>query len=1204
MTGHAFFRLEGEIMRTPLKKGTIIRVPGEVLYEINGEPIGGGGGSIIYPVWKYLPDENPSYQKSPILYALKECFPLSSKYNFYRNDFGEIQPITEKYLAQAKQMQLAENTVTGEIYHTGFRLTPVLESFQEIEISQDSGVTFHKVCNSISIMESLSEKGRSLKSYLKEKKHLPADQTFRIIEQILYAVREVHNAGYLHLDLQDGNIFLKGTLEDGSGMISLIDFGSSRKRMEDGLCEAIADCVLYSTPGFSAPEIYSGNDGTLRLGAEADIYSIGYLMLLMLTGHRFLAGEISSNKTGRYIPRFSIRKTKCPKHLIERMQSILAKALSCRREDRYTGAEEMLKDVTAFLAMLSPYRNPLSAAEYDAFICYKHGTLDTPAARELRNALERYRGGRFFGQRPIRNVFLDEGELASCADFGERIREALKNAEWLIVICSKDTKDSPWVNDEIQTFLEYHDASHILTVVTEGEPKDVFPGALQKHGMDENSLFAADARGQNTKQVLKKIRGDVKLKIAAPILHTTFDTLKQRGKLYTIKKTFAVSCICLLALTAFFGYAAVKSKEIAKQAVQLADEHKAALQGQALYLSKQAEESYESQDVVGAISQALQAYDLLAEEDLFLPELMQTLTKSMGVYTVPSNAKELMTAKGVFSIEGKIQFGVYFLDEEGNYLFTSDDSCVYLWDTDTCQCVKTITAPWSMVRSDGNMLMDRQNRYLIAVPNEAACYDYEQESYVWNYKFDQDELVTGITVSDDKTRIAVITDRKLYLLDSADGRVLRTSVCTDTDFAVLRNIAPAIASDNSRIAFVRVKEEEEGTCLYEIVMYDMAEDGYTVVSSFQSNDPFGFTEIRIGFTDMDQLFVLHGSGVNTVYKSSVYKYYSEKKMMTAGMYDADEKRMLWETEKDYMALYEGMMMFDIEYRSRLAEVLLYGNHCEILDRTTGEILDSYETDVPIIQAWCEEGTIVLVLQNGTLLYHADDKERLEGYAYFPDNLEMCYKAGADYYIKCDDKIIKYRQGVYDAGYESCTQLPQNLQYPSQDTEISSEDGRYRLYIEGNYVVMEDQKEQSRKALETEESPMSLCWMQESEKLLVGFADRVSLYDAHTKTWLDTEMLESSTFVFSAWQKLDASTVLYVGSTYSYALDVREDAVGILYTLKNFAAYDATEDVFYFESEEYDMDRLNEGMYSEGAEYGRIRRYSMEEVIEMARERMR
>lgn len=66
---------------------------------------------------------------------------------------------------------------------------------------------------------------------------------------------------------------------------------------------------------------------------------------------------------------------------------------------------------------------------------------------------------------------MDEGELSSCSDFGLQIREALKNSGWLIVICSSETKDSPWVNLEIKTFLEFHDRSRILAVVTEENRK-------------------------------------------------------------------------------------------------------------------------------------------------------------------------------------------------------------------------------------------------------------------------------------------------------------------------------------------------------------------------------------------------------------------------------------------------------------------------------------------------------------------------------------------------------------------------------------------------------------------------------------------------------------------------------------------------------------------------------------------------------------
>ena len=82
-------------MRTALKAGTSIRVPGNILYQITGGPIGEGGGGILYPVRKYLPDGSGAYTESPISYAMKECFPLSAKYRFSRADTGEIRPQKE-----------------------------------------------------------------------------------------------------------------------------------------------------------------------------------------------------------------------------------------------------------------------------------------------------------------------------------------------------------------------------------------------------------------------------------------------------------------------------------------------------------------------------------------------------------------------------------------------------------------------------------------------------------------------------------------------------------------------------------------------------------------------------------------------------------------------------------------------------------------------------------------------------------------------------------------------------------------------------------------------------------------------------------------------------------------------------------------------------------------------------------------------------
>ena len=557
-------------MRKVLQEGTWIRLSQGELYKITGKPIGEGGGSIVYPCKKisYL---DGKITVSEIDYALKECFPLSAAFVFERREDGEIvsaseDPASVRYLDSVKKMQMQEQEITGKIYNTAARTIPVISASGEVELSFDEGHTFHLVNNTVTIMTSLESKGKALKSYLSQGEKFSVVQAFQIIKQVLFAVKEVHEAGFLHLDIQDGNVFIKGSLSEEDKLVSLVDFGAARPVCEDGLCPAIRDRALFSTIGFESPEIVGRNDGTLRLGAESDLYSVGYLLLLMLTGKRYTQRELDSANIGLYLSKRKLKKLNCPAHMADKVHQIISKALKKTPEERYHSCEEMLADVSDLIHALQPYKSDLSQVVYDAFICYRHGKTDSQAAKILQQKLEHFHipWMRKNKIKKIRRVFMDEGELSSCSDFGLQIREALKNSGWLIVICSSETKDSPWVNLEIKTFLEFHDRSRILAVVTEGEPEDVFQKELL--GSDRTAeVLAADARGETPEQVLRNVKKNVLLKIAAPILGTTYDSLKQRQRNYIIKKYAVIGSLAVLMANAFFLFAMDRNHRIEEQ---------------------------------------------------------------------------------------------------------------------------------------------------------------------------------------------------------------------------------------------------------------------------------------------------------------------------------------------------------------------------------------------------------------------------------------------------------------------------------------------------------------------------------------------------------------------------------------------------------------------------------------------------------------
>ncbi|MCR4758537.1 MAG: toll/interleukin-1 receptor domain-containing protein, partial [Butyrivibrio sp.] len=114
------------------------------------------------------------------------------------------------------------------------------------------------------------------------------------------------------------------------------------------------------------------------------------------------------------------------------------------------------------------------STHYNAFISYKHAELDNKAAAMIEKDLEHYhipaRIQKKTGIKKIERIFRDTDELPITSDLSATIEEALANSDYLIVLCSKNTCLSTWVEREIQLFLQNHSRDNILTVVADGEP--------------------------------------------------------------------------------------------------------------------------------------------------------------------------------------------------------------------------------------------------------------------------------------------------------------------------------------------------------------------------------------------------------------------------------------------------------------------------------------------------------------------------------------------------------------------------------------------------------------------------------------------------------------------------------------------------------------------------------------------------------------
>jgi Flp pilus assembly protein TadD len=187
-----------------------------------------------------------------------------------------------------------------------------------------------------------------------------------------------------------------------------------------------------------------------------------------------------------------------------------------------------------------------STYRYKAFISYAHA--DEKWARWLHRALESYRPPKRLvgtttpmGEVPPRlaPVFRDREELASSTDLGADLTAALEASAAQVVICSRASARSHWVNEEILAFKRLGRAGRIFSLIVDGEPyssnsadtadEECFPPALRYHLDADGELsdrpaepIAADARPG------KDGKNHAKIKLLAGLLGVGFDDLRQR----------------------------------------------------------------------------------------------------------------------------------------------------------------------------------------------------------------------------------------------------------------------------------------------------------------------------------------------------------------------------------------------------------------------------------------------------------------------------------------------------------------------------------------------------------------------------------------------------------------------------------------------------------------------------------------------------
>lgn len=116
-----------------------------------------------------------------------------------------------------------------------------------------------------------------------------------------------------------------------------------------------------------------------------------------------------------------------------------------------------------------------------AFISYKHDDIEM--ARWLQEKLERYKLPSYLIddypdiRQNLHPIFRDETDLG-LGYLDDKIKDNLQQAQYLIVICSRTTPQSPYVCDEIKEFIRQGKKDNIIPLLLEGTPEECFPAPL------------------------------------------------------------------------------------------------------------------------------------------------------------------------------------------------------------------------------------------------------------------------------------------------------------------------------------------------------------------------------------------------------------------------------------------------------------------------------------------------------------------------------------------------------------------------------------------------------------------------------------------------------------------------------------------------------------------------------------------------------
>ena len=643
---------------------------------------------------------------------------------------------------------------------------------------------------------------------------------------------------------------------------------------------------------------------------------------------------------------------------------------------------------------------------YNAFISYKHAPLDIKIASHVQKQLEHFHvPGSLKGKikhEKITRIFRDKDELPITSDLTETITNALEKSEYLIVICSTNTKESMWVKREIQTFLKTHTKDKIFTVLCDGEPQDVIPEELltaEKEILDANGLphminVPVEPLSCDYRMPMSRADKEELPRLAAGLLGCSYDELQRRRRQYKLKRAAAIVAAAFAGVLAFGGYMLYSRIQINKAYVE-------SLRSRSVYLANESEQLLENGKRADAIHLALASLPSNKKDKTpVTAPAVRAIADATAAYRSISSLD--FTAAWNFKCKYSIEKSILSADQA--YLAAVDSAgTAYCWDTETRELLFELTCKNNPVRID----IPNNETLVITYPFSIEAYNLPSGKQMWVYNKPSDSVpFSDSYISFSSTDIVVYTGGATVVrLSSRDGKEETSYTVSDNKFiSAVSDLG--ISPDCSRFAYV---ESAFSTEDIKINIFDTATSN---IKSF-SIDAYYVHEIK--FVDNDYLCVVSTKDlVNTAFRYTNRLSNLVPAVKTFTIYNV-KTGQTWSTDLVYTQLSEGPGVMYLP--SRNSVVFYVGDTVGIYDLETGKEQNKYSVGSTVVASgdFNENGLPEFILSSGEYIYSANKTDN-RYYSFSTNSKNISTGAiGDDVYLvsKYDTDIICYKRSIQD-----------------------------------------------------------------------------------------------------------------------------------------------------------------------------------------------